>query len=72
MVEIITTKGDDGGTIDSLISHLEEAKKRGATHYNVMVNSFTSWFETYRYKSQKEIKQERIKALEKELQELKK
>ena len=76
MVEIVTTKGDDGGTIDGLISHLEEAKKRGATHYNMRWSGDPmwafKWFETYRYKSQEEIKHEKVKALEKELQDLKK
>ena len=36
MIEEITmTKGDDKGTIESLINYLEEAKKKGATHYKI-------------------------------------
>ena len=77
MVEIITTtRGDSKGEIDYLISHLEQAKKMGATHYNMRWSGDRmwafKWFETYRNKSQEEIKQEKVKALEKQLQELKK
>lgn len=34
-VKIKTTTGDIKGTIESLINFLEEAKKEGATHYNM-------------------------------------
>ena len=56
MAEIVTTKGDDGGTIDSLISYLEESKKRGATNYSIRFSGPSctfKWFETYRNKSEK-------------------
>ena len=73
--KITTTKGDDEGTIESLITYLEKAKNKGATHYRMSWScdpmwSF-KWFETYRIKSDKEVKQEKIEALEKELNALK-
>jgi hypothetical protein len=76
MIEEITmTKGDNKGTIESLIAYLEEAKKKGATHYTMTWSGDPmwcfKWFETYRYKSEEEIKQEKIDALEKELNSLK-
>jgi hypothetical protein len=76
MIEEITmTKGDDKGTIESLINYLKQAKKKGATHYKMRWSndpmwSF-KWFETYRIKTEQEIKQEKIDALEKELNSLK-
>jgi len=75
MIEEITmTKGDDKGTIESLINYLEQAKKKGATHYKMKWSGDPmwafKWFETYRIKSQKEINQEKIDTLEKELNEL--
>jgi len=76
MIEEITmTKGDDKGTIESLINYLEGAKKKGATHYKMRWSRDPmwafKWFETYRIKSEQEIKQEKIDALEKELNSLK-
>ena len=76
MIEEITmTKGDGTGTIESLISFLEKAKKKGATHYTMRWSCDQmwdfKWFETYRTKSEEEIKQERIKALENEIKSLK-
>lgn len=73
--KITATKGDNEDTIDSLIDYLEEAKKKGATHYMMSwsrdpIWSF-KWFETYRLKSEEEIKQEKIDDLEKQLKELK-
>jgi hypothetical protein len=73
--EMITTKGDQRGTINSLIYFLEKAKKKGATHYYMRwsndPNWAFKWFETYREKSDEEIKQEKIKLLEKELESIK-
>jgi len=74
--EVITkTKGDESGTIDDLIEFVEKAKKDGATHYRMSwsqdPNWSFKWFETYRIKSDDEIKDERIKELEQELKELK-
>ncbi len=73
--EITMTKGDDKGTIESLITYLEEAKKKGATHYKMRWSNDPmwafKWFETYRIKNPQEIKQEKIDALEKELNSLK-
>ena len=76
MIEEITmTKGDSTGTIESLITYLEEAKKKGATHYKMRWSGDPmwdfKWFETYRAKSEEEIRQEKIAALEKELKFLK-
>ena len=74
--EITKTKGDDKGTIDSLIEYLEKAKLKGATHYNMRWSGDPhwafKWFETYRVKSEGEIKQDKIDYLESELKELKK
>lgn len=76
MIEEITmTKGDAKGTIESLITYLEEAKNKGATHYKMRwshdpIWAF-KWFETYRTKSEQEVNQEKIAALEKELNDLK-
>lgn len=69
--EIIITKGDESGDIDTLISFLERAKSKGATHYQMdwshdPVWAF-KWFRTYRLKSDEEIKQGKIHKLEAEL-----
>jgi hypothetical protein len=75
--EVIITKtnGDESGSIDDLIKLLTKAKKNGATHYRMKwsqdPNWSFKWFETYRIKSDDEIKDERIKELEQELKELK-
>jgi len=69
------TKGDSKDTIQSLITYLEEAKNKGATHYKMTWSGDPmwafKWFETYRTKSKEEVKQENIDALEKELNSLK-
>ena len=57
MKEITSTKGDKTGTIDSLIEYLQEAKKKGATHYNMRWSNDPvwafKWFETYKDKYKK-------------------
>lgn len=69
------TKGDDEGTIQSLIDFLEKAKEKGATHYKMSWSGDPhwafKWFETYRVKTEEEIKQDKIDALENELKSLK-
>lgn len=73
--DITTTKGDSEGTIESLIQFLEEAKEKGATNYKMSWSGDPmwafKWFETYRVKSEEEIKEDEIKALEDELKSLK-
>ena len=75
MIEVVkTTKGDATGTIDDLISFLNEAKEKGATNYSFRWSGDPiwafKWFETYRIKSEEEIKQEEIISLQKRLSEL--
>lgn len=69
------TNVNEKGTIESLINYLEQAKKKGATHYKMRWSGDPTWafkwLETYRIKSEQEIKQEKINALEKELNSLK-
>ena len=73
--EILTTKGDKSDTIDNLIDFLNKAKKEGATHYKMRwsqdPNWDFKWFETYKIKSEQEIKQEKIKELEEQIKQLK-
>jgi hypothetical protein len=73
--DIKTTKGDEKGSIDSLIAFLKDAKNKGATHYRMdwshdPVWSF-KWFVTYRMKSNNEVVKEKIKELESKLNTLK-
>lgn len=72
--EITATKGDATGTIDELICFLNEAKAKGATNYTFRWSGDPiwafKWFETYRVKSQEEVKQEEIIRLQKRLAEL--
>ena len=73
-VDITMSKGDAAGTIDELISFLNEAKEQGATHYsmrwsNDLMWAF-KWFETYKIKSEDEIKEDEIKKLKKRINEL--
>jgi hypothetical protein len=74
--KVTSTKGDDMGTIESLINYLIESKKKGATHYKMRWSGDPmwafKWFETFRIKSDEEVKQEQIDKLEKEIAELKK
>lgn len=75
MKERITmTKGDQSDTIDSLIEYLQDCKSKGATRYEMKWSNDPmwafKWFETYRVKSDEEIKQEKINDLEKELESL--
>jgi len=73
---IITgTKGDDTGTIDSLINFLQGQKEKGATHYSMSWSQDPQWafkwFETYKIKTDEELKQEEIERLEQKIKELK-
>lgn len=74
--EITMTKGDKEGTIDSLIDFLNEAKNKGATNYYMRWSNDPmwafKWFETYRIKSEEEIKNEQIRKLQSELDILQK
>jgi len=60
--------------IDELIKWLHEAKSEGATHYEVEWSGDKMWdfrwFRAFRWKSDLEIKQEKINKLKKELNEL--
>ena len=72
--DITMTKGDASGSIDELISFLNEAKSKGATNYSMRWSGDPmwafKWFETYRIKSEQEIKNEEIERLQKRLSEL--
>jgi hypothetical protein len=72
--EITSTKGDASGVIDDLIDFLNEAKSKGATRYCMRWSNDPhwafKWFETYRIKTDQEVKEEEIKALESKLDEL--
>lgn len=72
--EVVTIKGDATGTIDDLILFLNEAKSKGATNYLFRWSGDPiwafKWFETYRIKSDQELKQEEIIKLQKRLSEL--
>lgn len=61
--------------IDSFIKFLQEEKLKGATHLKFWVANDPvyrfEWVETFSIKSEEEIKQEKIKELENELQKLK-
>lgn len=71
---IVTVKGDDNGSIDDLISFLEDAKSKGATHFSMRwsgdPNWAFKWFELYRVKTEEELKEEERQALRKRLDEL--
>jgi len=72
--KITGTNGDDTGTIDSLINFLQEQKAKGATHYSMSWSQDPQWafkwFETYKIKTDEELKHEEIIALQKRLAEL--
>ena len=69
------TKGDDEGTIDSLIKYLELQSIKGATHFKMTWSGDPmwafKWFETYNLLSEEEVKQIKIKKLQKQIEELK-
>jgi len=73
---IIQTVGDSVGKIDSLIAKLEDAKNKGAEYYRMTWSQDPQWafkwFELYKVKTEEEIKVEKIKQLEEELNNLKK
>lgn len=73
-VEVTMTKGDSTGTIDELINFLNEAKEKGATNYSMRWSGDPmwafKWFETYKIKSEEQIKQEEIPNLQRRLTEL--
>lgn len=73
-ITVVSTKGDEQGSIDDLIEALQKAKEKGATHYNMRwsgdpVWAF-KWFELYFDKTAEEMKEERKAELQKELDEL--
>ena len=73
--QVIFTKGDSKGSINSLMDWLKEARDKGATHYEMEWSKDPmwafKWFRTYRHLSDEEVKQEKIKKLEQEIKELK-
>ena len=72
--QITSTQGDSEGTIDSLINFLQDAKSLGATHYKMRWSGDPVWafkyFETYKTKTEEEIKNEKINSLKEELRNL--
>ena len=72
--DITMSKGDAAGTINELIRFLNEAREQGATHYSMRWSNDPmwafKWFETYRIKSEKEIKEEEIKKCQQRIDEL--
>ena len=75
-IEKITSLNiDSPKDIGNIITHLQNAVEKGATHLRVVegkdpIWNYT-WIETYKYKSAEEIKREEIDALEAELRYLK-
>ena len=73
--QVIFTKGDSKGNISELITWLEDARDKGATHYEMEWSNDPTWafkwFRTYRHLSADQVKQEKIKKLEQEIKELK-
>jgi len=72
---LVSTKGDNLGTIDALIESLTQAKEDGATHYemqwsNDRVWAF-KWFRLFYYKTDGQIKLEKIKEHEEAIRKLK-
>lgn len=71
---VSNTKGDATGTIDDLIDFLKTEKEHGATHYEMEWShdpmQVFKWFVTFKPVTEDEVKQERIKQLRKELDEL--
>ena len=69
--EISLTKGDKEGLIDDLIAFLNEAKRDGATHYEMTwshdPNWAFKWFRAYRLMSEKEIVEAEIDELQKKI-----
>ena len=72
--KLLFTKGDTSDLIDNLIDFLEEAKSKGATHYEMEWSRDPQWdfkwFRTYRIKSEKEVVDEKIDKLKKEIETL--
>lgn len=72
--KIMYTEGDANGSIDDLITWLEECKSKGGTHYKMTWSNDPmwafKWFEVYRTVSDEELKQEKIYELKKKLKEL--
>jgi hypothetical protein len=73
--EVRSTKGDSDGTIDSLIDFLQNAKREGATLYEMDWSHDPQWafkwFRTYQIRTDEEVKQDEIKELEQRLDKLK-
>lgn len=74
--EIVSqSQGDKEGEIDDLIDFLHLCKESGATHYKMSWSNDPVWafkyFETYRIKPSREIKEREIKILEERIQFLK-
>ena len=74
-VSISKGKNERNYKIDEFISFLQQQKEKGATHLRFEVANDPmwrfEWLETFRIKSENEIKQEKIKQLETELNNLK-
>jgi len=71
---ILTTRGDSIDLIDNLIETLQEAKNKGATHYNMRwsqdPNWAFKWFELYRVKTDAEVNKEKIDKLKQQIKQL--
>lgn len=72
--QVLTTKGDAKDTIGSLIVFLEKARAGGATHYEMEWSNDPmwafKWLRTYRQLTDSEVKQRKIDAIKKELNDL--
>lgn len=72
--KVTYAQGDGSGPIDNLIQFLEKAKADGATHYEMEWSKDPNWafkfINCYRYKSDEEVRQEKLSLLKAELKEL--
>jgi len=73
--QIGKVKGDANGKIKDLIQYLKICEGKGATHYSMSWSKDPEWafkwFETYRSLSEDEVREIKIKELEKQIEELK-
>jgi len=60
--------GDGDGLIGELIEYLKDCKDKGATHYKIYWGS--KWFEVYKMLTDEEMKQEKIKHLQSQIDKL--
>lgn len=74
--KISQTANEQDYEIDAFIKYLQDQKEKGATHLKFWVTDDPlwrfQWLETFRIKSNEDIRQEKIKKLESDIAKLKK